>query len=275
MAHYIKFSPPYRFLHGARAKDDTIRTVECGKVESLKRRLFGSTWKIQLVFLALAGCVALFVGWAKPSAKRSHPFAEGMDFKFFAVNAKKTIRFSQINSELNGEDSPVGVYEFTLLDLNHDGQQELILELSGCGSDVLILHRMKDGLYGYIKPFRGFKSLRKDGTYEGASSAVDVGEYRVNQFLPTGIQEACVWRHESGECRWTPELGEPEVEILHFIGEKQVIQEELNAFADTLEEAEFVEWRPWPAGRSVPEDVVHWLNEAGVTWLKPEKMKSS
>lgn len=237
----------------------------------MKRAAFRSTWEIQLVFLALAGCVSLFVLKAKLTTKKGHPFAEGMDFKFYSVDAKKTIRFSQINSELNGEDSPVGVYEFTLLDLNHDGQQELILELSGCGGDVLILHRMKDGLYGYIKPFRGFKSLRKDGTYEGASSAVDVGEYRVKQFLPTGIQEACVWRHESGECRWNTESGEPEVEILHFIGEKQATQEELNSFFDTLEEAEFVEWRPWPAGGSVPEDVVHWINESGVTWLKPKR----
>lgn len=71
---------------------------------------------------------------------------------------------------------------FTLMDLDNDGADELILEYSVAQYpySYFLLHCTDEKIYMYDLGLRSFNCLRTDGTFEYASSAMDNGIARVD-----------------------------------------------------------------------------------------------
>lgn len=86
-------------------------------------------------------------------------------------------------------------YQYTTVDFDGDGVNELVIEYSFYG-DRLILHEDDGIYYGYYRPFRGMKSLKHDGTYDYSNSAFASGVGTA--FFPEGNMQE-IWLLECDE----------------------------------------------------------------------------
>lgn len=76
----------------------------------------------------------------------------------------------------------VSASEYTVIDLNGDGEPETVVGLT-IGSDAygfLILHADKGTAYAYELPYRAFTDLKEDGTFSFSSGAADSGIGRLD-----------------------------------------------------------------------------------------------
>lgn len=71
----------------------------------------------------------------------------------------------------NAERSKPYVEAMAAVDLDGDGAKELILLMSSCKGQYLILHREGDKFYGTDKVYRGFGDLHTNGVYFGSGGA--------------------------------------------------------------------------------------------------------
>lgn len=62
--------------------------------------------------------------------------------------------------------------DYSFVDLDHDGQNELIISESPDADTYLILHKANNDIYGYSLYIRWFQSLKKDGTFLSSGGAV-------------------------------------------------------------------------------------------------------
>lgn len=143
------------------------------------------------------------------------------------------------------------VERYTILDLDRDGQTELILEMNGLG-DIYILRRTEAGLCGYRKPYRGFAPLKTDGTYGASDGAADCGWARVAAFGARYVEDDCfLWLY-------TP-YGSEETD--YRMDGVSVDEETFTRAARAQDEKEDAVWLPW-GGDGVPEEAARWLDEA-------------
>ncbi|MBQ7503415.1 hypothetical protein IJT93_12035 [bacterium] len=77
----------------------------------------------------------------------------------------------EIFDKENYEQSKPFIEAMTAVDLDGDGARELILLLSSCHGQYLILHREGDKFYGTDKVFRGFGCLHTNGVYFASGGA--------------------------------------------------------------------------------------------------------
>ena len=98
---------------------------------------------------------------------------------FFSIVAEENINLNQLNLAVTGDDSDiVNVSQFAVLDLDGDGTEELVLQLTVDGDDghaFVILHYQDDVIYGYTRWRRGFRELKADGSFSFSSGAADTG----------------------------------------------------------------------------------------------------
>lgn len=85
--------------------------------------------------------------------------------------------------------SPYSVTRFAYLDLDLDGQNEVVLELdTGMDGAYEILKEIDGTVYGYYFNYRSISPLYADGSMMGSSGAADSEIYRL-QFSTTGCTE--------------------------------------------------------------------------------------
>lgn len=64
------------------------------------------------------------------------------------------------------------IEQFTVFDMDGDGGPEVLIELSGTG-DRVVFHYEKGEMYGFLVSFRGMKTLKTDGSFDGSGGADD------------------------------------------------------------------------------------------------------
>lgn len=102
------------------------------------------------------------------------------------------------------DEAEVKVIEVSLCDLDEDGTQELIMELTPV-RDFLILHHENGNFYGFYIMYRGFESLQTNGVYISSGGA--------------GYNEWKKIRYENGI--WMEEiLAEMDMQDLYLMGQK-------------------------------------------------------
>lgn len=99
---------------------------------------------------------------------------------FISVDlGNKELNIKDIRNVVTPDDSvTVEPTKFTFLDLDGDGENEIVLWLQINGiSDYgfEILHAQEGAVYGYTLPYRAFMDLKTDGTFSFSSGAADSG----------------------------------------------------------------------------------------------------
>ncbi|MBO7339512.1 MAG: M56 family metallopeptidase, partial [Lachnospiraceae bacterium] len=83
------------------------------------------------------------------------------------------------------------VHSFAVVDLDHDGEEEIILFVISAGNDSnrVILRRWGNMVYAYIVNSRSMWELKTDGTYEYNTGNVNDGFARITGFTVTNFME--------------------------------------------------------------------------------------
>lgn len=100
-------------------------------------------------------------------------------FRYLSGGKIGAIAITDVPALFDADDSFMKIWEFAVVDLNGDGDDEVILFVVGAAGDTggkVILHRIGDTVYGYITDDRTLVDLKTDGTY--------------NYSDPTGVTEA-------------------------------------------------------------------------------------
>ena len=100
-------------------------------------------------------------------------------FRYSSGGEMRTIAITDVPALFDAEDPFMKIWEFAVVDLNGDGEEEVILFVVGAAGDTggkVILHQVGDTVYGYITDDRTLVDLKTDGTYNFSD--------------PTGVTEA-------------------------------------------------------------------------------------
>ncbi len=109
------------------------------------------------------------------------------DFEFYSTDYKKTMTlydyFEHLKASSQSE-SCFYIHEYTLFDLDFDGNNELICHL-GIDTDkyygTIVFHAIENTIYSYDFTWRQFGELKTDGTVSYSSSGFDYG-FRILNF---------------------------------------------------------------------------------------------
>ncbi|MDR1616544.1 MAG: hypothetical protein LBR98_05980 [Syntrophomonadaceae bacterium] len=131
-------------------------------------------------------------------------------------------------------DKPWEVLRFAVADLDGDKNPEVLLELF---DQVEVLHYEKGTVYGYFFPYRGLKRLKTDGTFNFASSAAAGGFARLmfskNNYEYIKLVESVSRISVDGKSKY---------EILFYIADRRVSEEDFRTFVEGQDEKEDVIW---------------------------------
>lgn len=102
------------------------------------------------------------------------------DAQFIYVSDGKTkiIDITDIPMLFGADDASMKIWDFAVVDLDRDGEDEVILFVVGVAGDMggkLILHQIDGKVYGYICDNRTLEELKTDGTF-GFSDPTGVAE---------------------------------------------------------------------------------------------------
>ena len=105
-----------------------------------------------------------------------------LTFTDFDTNKTANINnWTQINSDYSAVPN-----QYTVIDLDCDGSNELAIEFSSRG-DIAIITVMDGTLMAYCEGFRGFTWLKTDGSANFSNSAFDGGVHKIRAFTYGGI----------------------------------------------------------------------------------------
>ena len=115
------------------------------------------------------------------------------DSQFFYVSDGniEIMTITDVPSLFDADDSFMKIWEFSVVDMNGDGEDEVILFVVGAAGDTggkVILHRIGDKIYGYITDNRTLVDLKTDGTYNFSdpTGVVEAGIAAITAFSETG-----------------------------------------------------------------------------------------
>lgn len=122
--------------------------------------------------------------WIADSARYSDPAATlqavlGGETAFWDVDSQQLLDIPTIRLAFTPEDIPLNTTHFAVVDLDGDGQQEIVLEVAaqqtpGVGGFV-ILREQQGTVFGYPLWYRAFNAIKADGTFSFSSSAFSSG----------------------------------------------------------------------------------------------------
>ena len=111
------------------------------------------------------------------------------------------------------------ILEFTVVDLDRDGEEEVVLFVIPAAGDAggrVILRRWDDMVFAYVVNFRNIWELKMDGTYEYSLTVNNDGFARITGFTKTGFMED----------RYTYETGSYEVADTFVVDHESVSENE-------------------------------------------------
>lgn len=138
--------------------------------------------------------------------------------------------------------------DYTFVDLDHDGNRELIVAEAPDADTYLILRRENDRVFGYSLYIRWFESLKQDGSFLGSSGAL-LHDYNTISFRDNTYTIATVAKFyyvadpdkpSSDEYRFEPDYAKSVFEI----DGKPVSFDEIRQFAAEWERRPSAEWIP-------------------------------
>lgn len=89
-------------------------------------------------------------------------------FQYCADGKIASTDITEVPALFDADDPFMKIWEFSVADLDGDGEEEVILYVAGAAGDMggkVILHRIDDAVYGYSTDNRTLVDLKTDGTY--------------------------------------------------------------------------------------------------------------
>lgn len=123
--------------------------------------------------------------------------------------------------------------DYTFVDLDKDGQEELIVAEAPYADTYLILRKENEKIYGYSLYIRWFEELKKDGSFISSGGAL-IHDYNTISFKENtyNISEFAKYYF----------VGENSADNVFEINGKTVSLEEIKKFADDWEKRPEAEW---------------------------------
>ena len=153
--------------------------------------------------------------------------------------SNKSLNISEIKQAVTDDDSvTVSATKFAILDINGDGEDEIVLWLQINGiSDYgfEILHYQNGEIYGYTLQYRAFMNLKTDGTFLFSSGAADFGIGKMN-FSETGYSVNGQAYSQSGYD------SNNEFTVQYFVNDESCSEDEFNDVINGQEQKADVEW---------------------------------
>ena len=112
-------------------------------------------------------------------------------FLYVSEGSAEPKYISDVPALFDPDDDYMKIWEFAVLDLDGDGQTEVVLCVVGVANDMggsLILHRIGDRIYGYSAKYRAMTDLKADGTfsYSDPTGMAEGGICSIRGFTGTG-----------------------------------------------------------------------------------------
>lgn len=123
--------------------------------------------------------------------------------------------------------------DYTFVDLDKDGKEELIVAESPYADTYLILHKENEKIYGYSLYTRWFQALKKDGSFMSSGGAL------INDYNTITFNENTYTVSAFAKYYFTEENSNSNV---FEIDGKTVSHEEIKKFADDWEKRPEAEW---------------------------------
>lgn len=132
-----------------------------------------SKTRIVLIMVWVALLIFACVGWGIRYSVEGEDMIKAVllgDTQFLYVSDGniETMVITDIPSLFDADDPLMKIWEFSVVDLNGDGEAEVILFVAGAAGDMggkVILHQIGNEIYGYITDNRILVDLKADGTY--------------------------------------------------------------------------------------------------------------
>ena len=106
-------------------------------------------------------------------------------FIYVSDGKTKTIDITDIPMLFGADDASMKIWDFAVVDLDRDGEDEVILFVVGVAGDMggkLILHQIDGKVYGYTCDNRTLEELKTDGTF-GFSDPTGVAEGGIGEIV--------------------------------------------------------------------------------------------
>lgn len=140
--------------------------------------------RIVLIMVLMTLLIFICVGWGVSHSVEGEDTIKAVllgdtQFLYVSDGISETIVITDIPSLFGADDPLMKIWEFSVVDLNGDGEAEVILFVAGAAGDMggkVILHQIGNEIYGYITDNRILVDLKTDGTYAYSD--------------PTGLTEA-------------------------------------------------------------------------------------
>lgn len=89
-------------------------------------------------------------------------------FQYCSDGKTASADITDVPALFDADDPFMKIWEFSVADLDGDGEEEVVLYVAGAAGDMggkVILHRIDDAVYGYSTDNRTLVDLKTDGTY--------------------------------------------------------------------------------------------------------------
>lgn len=155
-----------------------------------KKSLPALVFEVSLVIIAIA---AAFTACSKSESAGLDKILQGeAEFLFVSEGTAESKTIEDVPALFDPDNAyNTKIWDFTSLDLDGDGENEVILSVFGTAGDMggqLILHQLDEQIYGYKTDCRTLTNLKTDGTgnYSDPTGAAEMGICTVSDFTTTG-----------------------------------------------------------------------------------------
>lgn len=157
------------------------------------------------------------------------------DGVFFNTDAGSELTIEELDKAV-GYDTAITIKQFTVVDLDDDGKEEVVLALdAGFDGFFEVLHEQNGTVYGYTLVYRAMQALKQNGLLAFSSGALDSGIGRL-RFGAAGYELLPLTYSQSGTD------GAGSVSVAYYVDGAEAGEEAFRSAYDAFQSLPDAEW---------------------------------